>query len=103
MTLFPKPEPRNWLIISVPNWPNTHGVTDANCHHVSFDQEQSPGISGGTGARKMLTRKEAFAACERLAKNYNEKLNGKCYVPIELHKVFRSNPTTQYEYVEEPV
>jgi len=94
---------RNWLIASLPNWPTTKGINDQIIMHISFDQEQSPGISGGTGARKLLTRDEAHAACERLAKNPNHTLNnGHVYVPIEIGPVYRSNPRLEYDYrVEE--
>lgn len=82
---------RKWLIVQ-----SLGPIINGNL--IELTQEQSPGISGGTTARRLLTEREAYDACSRLANNAKHILNGvTCrWHPVEIHHEFWLKEEVKY-------
>jgi len=80
---------RNWLVMRIPTRRDTKPDSTV-WSNAQFDQESSPGWPGGTLARKLLTREDAYAMAERMASNQEDLPYGHLwtYYPVEINDFF---------------
>jgi len=102
-------EERNWLVLTLPRYNDNplDKPDDTVFSHADFTQECGLGHVGGTLARKLLTKSEAYAMAERLAENertgtYDIHYR---YFPIQLtdqfyKEVFVSSKVNSLPYVK---
>lgn len=75
-----------WLVFRIPAYSELPGPEDSAWAHAEFVQESSPGWMGGTSARRILSRDEAFALAERMSKADREESTALQYryYPVEV-------------------